>query len=406
MQKLLLRVLISALSLPAAAVDMQVSGNIDAQWRVFLHDASLPEQHDSYASASVEPEFYFDLGNGDQSITFTPFYRKDQYDDERTHADIRELHWQGVFDEFELRIGISKVYWGVTESIHLVDIVNQTDAVENIDGEDKLGQPMIRFSTEQDWGLLDVFVLPGFRERSFAGIEGRPRPPFVIDADAAVYEHADKENHMDYAARLFNYWDNWEVGLTYFTGTGRDPESYVPSAFNTLGQPIAFAPFYAQIDQLGLTVQALIDAWTWKLEAISRQSAAQHFTAFAAGFEYTFVGVYESSTDVGVVIEYLYDERDALVTSPSQPAASPFQNDITTAFRITLNDIQSSEILIGLITDIDDQTVAAFIEASRRLGDSFKAELELRSFSNTVPASPLDAFRDDDFIQLTLGWYF
>lgn len=394
-----------AASMPAGAVDMKLSGNIDAQWRVFLRDGLLPPQHETAASFSLEPEFYFDFDNGNESITFTPFYRRDQYDDERTHADIRELNWQKVFEDFELRIGISKVYWGVTESIHLVDIINQTDAVEDIDGEDKLGQPMIRFSTQQDWGLLDVFVLPGFRERTFAGIEGRPRPPILIDGDAAVYEDPDKEDHVDYAVRLLNYWGDWEVGLSWFKGTGREPERYVPVAFSS-GQPSVFAPYYAQIDQIGLTVQALIEAWTWKLEAISRKSDAQHFNAFAAGFEYTFVGVNDSSTDVGVVIEYLYDQRDGLSTNPAALVTSPFQNDITTAFRFTLNDIQSSEVLLGLITDVEDQTVAAFIEASRRLGNSFKAELELRTFSNTVPGRPLYSFRDDDFIQLTLGWYY
>jgi hypothetical protein len=394
-----------ACSTASFAADMELSGNLDVQWRAFAHDAVLPEQHASDISFSAEPEFYFDLDQGKESVIFTPFYRYDQHDSERTHSDIRELQWQKVFAQFQLRLGISKVYWGVTESEHLVDIINQTDQVENLDGEDKLGQPMIYLSSEQDWGLLDLFILPGFRERTFPGIEGRPRISLPIAADAAVYQSADKQHHIDYALRLFKYLGDWEVGLSYFKGTGREPESYQPSSFDTLGQPVAFAPYYAQIGQLGLTVQALIEAWTWKLEAISRSSSAQHFNALAAGFEYTFVGVQESNTDLGVVIEYLYDQRDPS-TNPSQPVASAFQNDITTAFRLSFNDAQSSEVLFGMITDLDNQAVAGFIEASRRLGSSFKAELELRTFNNTRSGQLLHSFRDDDFIQLRLGWYF
>lgn len=390
----------------ASAGELDLSGNADVQWRGFAHDATLAGQHEASASLSLEPELYYDIDKGYEDIVFTPFYRYDQYDDKRSHADIRELRWQKVYDQFQLRVGISKVYWGVTESLHLVDIINQTDQVENVDGEDKLGQPMVFFSTEQDWGLLDVFVLPGFRERTFPGPEGRPRFPFAINGDAAVYESADREHHVDYALRLFKYLGDWEVGLSYFKGTGREPESYRPVSFDSGGMPTEFAPYYAQIDQLGLTVQALINAWTWKLEAISRDSSAQRFTALAAGFEYTLVGILDSSTDLGIVIEYLYDQRDAPITNPTLPVPASFQNDLTTAFRFALNDIQSSEILIGLITDLDNQAVAGFIEASRRFGNSFKAELELRTFNNTEPGQPLDSFRNDDFIQLNLAWYF
>jgi hypothetical protein len=34
--------------------------------------------------------------------------------------------------------------------LHLVDIINQTDGVESIDGEDKLGQSMMAFSLFKD----------------------------------------------------------------------------------------------------------------------------------------------------------------------------------------------------------------------------------------------------------------
>lgn len=394
------------LSTTGLAADLELSGNLDVQWRGFAHDALLPEQHNSNAAFSAETELYFDLDQGKESITFTPFYRHDQYDAERSHGDIRELQWQKVFEQFQLRIGISKVYWGVTESIHLVDIINQTDQVENVDGEDKLGQPMIYFSSEQDWGLLDLFVLPSFRERTFPGVEGRPRIPVLIDSDAALYESADQQHHIDYALRLFKYLGDWEVGLSYFKGTGREPESYLPSRFDTLGQVTAVVPYYAQIDQLGLTMQALLGAWTWKLEAISRHSAAQNFAAMAAGFEYTIVGIQDTNTDLGVVIEYLYDERDQAHAALTQTVASAFQNDVTTAFRLAFNDVQSSEILFGFITDLDHQAVAGFIEASRRLGSSFKTEIELRTFNNTSAGQPLHSFRDDDFIQLSLGWYF
>jgi glycosyltransferase involved in cell wall biosynthesis len=43
-------------------------------------------------------------------------------------------------------------------------VINQTDLVENSDGEDKLGQAMINLSVYQDWGAVDIFVLPSLNE--------------------------------------------------------------------------------------------------------------------------------------------------------------------------------------------------------------------------------------------------
>jgi hypothetical protein len=376
---------------------LEFSGYIAAQGRAFFDDPLDSRQHNNYTSFSAEPELYHSWDDDSQSITITPFYRHDQHDDERTHADVRELSWTKVFNDWELTAGVSKVYWGVTETQHLVDIINQTDQVENVDGEDKLGQPMVRFSTEQDWGVLDFFILPGFRERTFAGEEGRPRPQLPpglkFNADAATYESSDGSHHIDYAIRWLTFFDEWELGLSHFSGTGREPETFNVNSAGVL------APHYTLINQTGLDLQALIEEWTWKLEMISRENSSERFLALTGGFEYTVVGIGDSQTDLGIVIEYLFDDRDKLATSP-------FQNDLTTAFRIVLNDAQSSEVLIGFVTDLDDEDVSSFIEASRRLGDSFKIEVEARSFNGSNPDRPLYGFRQDDFVQADLAWYF
>jgi hypothetical protein len=73
-----------------------------------------------------------------------PFFRVDQRDSNRTHFDLRELNWLAVIGALEFLLGVSKVFWGVTEFVHLVDIVKPGRRGENIDGEEKLGQPMAK----------------------------------------------------------------------------------------------------------------------------------------------------------------------------------------------------------------------------------------------------------------------
>jgi hypothetical protein len=165
----------------AKVLAIDVSGYVGIESLGFFNTPLDSQQHSHYFSGSIEPEIYHEWDNGSQSLAFVPFYRYSQHDSRRTHFDIRELTWLKAADDWELRVGFRKEFWGVSESQHLVDIVNQTDFVENSDTEDKLGQPMINLALINDWGTFDFFLLTGFRERTFAGKEGRFRPIPEID---------------------------------------------------------------------------------------------------------------------------------------------------------------------------------------------------------------------------------
>jgi hypothetical protein len=314
-------------------------------------------------------------------------------DDERTHLDIRELSFLWVKDKWEVRAGVSRVFWGVTESQHLVDVINQTDLVENLDGEDKLGQPMLRLTRIVENGAVDFFVLPYFRERTFPGINGRLRTPLVIDTDNPLFQSSDQEKHVDWAIRWNQTFGNVDFALSWFQGTSRDPV-LLPNAAGT-----ALQPFYAQMKQAGLELQYTGEEWLWKLEAIHRKSLGQSYSAAVGGFEYTFVGINESAIDLGLIAEYHFDSRDLLATSP-------FQNDLFIGVRFAFNDAESTEILAGGIFDLDYSTKTFRIEASRRFGDSYKVTLEGQAFVDVDPRDPLAVFRQDNFIQLEIAKYF
>jgi len=283
----------------AAAEDAgKWSGNVAAELRYFPNKPVDNRQfnHENL-SVAAQPEYYRKWDNGDQSFIFTSFVRIDQNDSERTHVDIRELSWIKVTENWELRAGVRKVFWGVTESQHLVDIINQTDLVENLDGEDKLGQPMINMAFVTDTGTLDVFLLTGFRERTFPGEDGRLRSGLVVDTNNPVYESGAEDKHTDFAARWYQTAGPFDIGLSYFNGTSRDPR-FVPN--NNLS---ALLPVYDIINQTGLDAQATFGSWLWKLELISRGGQGDRYSALTGGFEYTFVGIMGTSYDLGIISE-------------------------------------------------------------------------------------------------------
>jgi hypothetical protein len=390
-------ILAALLALPSTAeVEWQLSGYLGAESRWFPDDPLDSRQtRDLEGSLAFEPELYGESGDGNWAFMAKPFFRWDSADDERTHFDIREMygHWRGK--EWEIKGGISKVFWGVTESRHLVDIINQTDLIENIDGEDKLGQPMIQITRLLPVGTLDVFVLPGFRERTFPGEDGRLRPDIIVDTDRPIYESGSEEWHTDFAARFNAYVGPFDIGLSYFYGTSRDP-LFTPDTRD--GQTV-LRPTYNLIHQGGFDFQYTTGSWLWKFEAIARSGSGQHYKAATGGFEYTFYGIFSTAWDIGVIAEYHYDSR-------GKDSPDPFNDDLFAGMRLSPNDEFDTAFLFGTVTDTHNGTSSIRFEFERRIAGSYKLVVEGQAFSNVDSLDPIRAFRQDSFLSIELRRYF
>ena len=380
----------------ASDVEFEVSGNVAIEQRYFFEEAlSSPQLNHSQTSFSVEPEFYWQWNNGSDSLLFMPFYRVDSDDSQRTHGDIRELAYIHASDNWELRVGIRKEFWGVTEFQHLVDVINQTDGVEDFDGEDKLGQQMVNLSLVNDWGIVDVFLLPGFRERTYVSNKGRLRGPLVVDEDNVSYESSAGQQHLDVALRWSHSVGDFDLGASWFHGTNR--EAYLtPTTQNTLQQ------YYSQMDQLGVDVQATLGDWLWKFEGIYRSTSEEDFWASQAGFEYSFIGVFESNIDLGLLMEHSWDSRGEVELGAQ---GSLMQNDLFVGARLAFNDMQSSELLMGFGSDLDHNAFSFIIEANRRFGDNFIASVDVRLLQSNDQNDLLYTLSNDDHAQLSLAWY-
>src|SRR3569832_1136492 len=119
--------LAAGVGLSAAACAGEWSGRMGAELRLFTQSPADPRQEAaSNLSLVAEPKYYTAWNGKRDGFTFVPFQHHKQHDNRRTHADIRELTWLHAADDWELRAGIRKVFWGVTEAEHLVDIVNQS----------------------------------------------------------------------------------------------------------------------------------------------------------------------------------------------------------------------------------------------------------------------------------------
>ncbi|PVV08968.1 MAG: hypothetical protein B6D72_15495 [gamma proteobacterium symbiont of Ctena orbiculata] len=389
--------LVFAWPLMVQAVEAELSGFIGAEMRGFLYHEQFDGQFKGLQFSSIiQPELEAEYNNGRDQYRLILFVRLDSQDDRRTHSDLREAYWRHIADEWELLVGFSRVFWGVTESRHLVDIINQTDFVEGIDNEDKLGQPMFNLATQRVWGSFNVYVMPWFRERTFPGKRGRLRFPLVVDGDVE-FESGAGQHHVDVAVRYDHYVAEWDLGLYCFRGTGREPR-LVPNSQGT-----RLITHYDQINQVGTDIQYTTEAWLWKFEGLVREGQGDTFAATVAGFEYTLYQIGGTFADLGLLAEYLYDGRDS---DPAVAPPTPFDDDYFLGARLALNDTQDTNVLLGVIVDRDDHSRFFSIEAERRLGVSWTIEIEGRWFSNIGTESDLAALTKDSFVGIRLSHHF
>lgn len=397
MRRFWLMGLIGACAAVARAEPIELSGYVAGEVRVFPAEPKFSAQHDNTLSPSLalQPELRWKLDE-QSTLTLIPFGRIDADDDERTHWDIREANWLYNAGDWDLRVGLGKVFWGVAESRHLVDIINQTDLVESLDEEDKLGQPMVNLNVITGFGTWSAFVLPYFRERTFAGPQGRPGLPLRVAEDLAVFESGDEERHVDFALRWQERVGNFDIGLSHFHGTGREPR-LVPTLVP--GGPV-FVPHYDQIDQTGLDVQATFDAWLLKLEAIVRAGQGDTFFAATAGFEYTLYQVAESSADLGLIAEYHHDGRDGFAPF------TIFNNDVMVGARLALNDQDDTSFLGGAIFDVETQTTFTTVEFATRIAEGWKLEIEGRFLPYVANGTVETNLERDHLLEVRVLRYF
>jgi hypothetical protein len=384
----------------AAAGEWEFSGSVASELRVFPFSPAFQDQDaDTISpSLSLEPRLLYEWNDGADRFTLAPFLRLDATESGRTHADLREANWQHIGDRWDLVVGIDKVFWGVAESRHLVDIVNQDDALEDIDGEDKLGQPMVNLNLLRDWGTVSLFLLPGFREREFPDRNARLRGPIPVATGGATFDSGAKTHHIDLAARWAHAIGDWDLGVAHFHGTSREPR--LLPATGSGGETVQ-VPHYDQIDQTSLDLQFTSGAWLWKLEAMTRSGHGNRFVSAVAGFEHTLSGIFGTNADLGLLAEYNHDGRDE-----ERAPATIFDDDMFLGTRLTFNDAQDTSALAGAIIDRDTQSTIFIVEAERRLGDSWRIELEGRFFVNVSRRDPLAGIRRDDFVTLRLSRFF
>ena len=408
---ILISVLANAPATQAGVFDpTEISGRVSAQTWLYPESAIHRHQRSHASGLALEPTAYWEDEEG-RSFTLTPYFRYDAGDPERTHADLREayllLYGDIGQDQWEVRLGVDRVFWGVVEVRSLVDIVNQTDLVEHHNEKTKLGQPMLHATWSAEWGALEFFAMTWHRERTFPGRYGRHRAGLVVEPKLTTYESSAEHWNLDFALRYSGSSGPVDIGLSVFDGTSREA-SLVPTLN---GSELVLAPHYEQIRQFGLDSQLTTGPWLLKLETIYREGARnarlgpdlqyeeEDYLAFIVGGEYTIYSFWGSDADLVLIAEWTRDERGRWATNA-------FEDDILLGVRLGLNDVQGTEWVFGVLASRDYSSHVLSAEFKRRLSDRWSLHMEASAYLNVDEDDPLFEVRGDSFIGASLDYSF
>ena len=372
------------------ALDYKSYGYIQPEFSYFIDGKGKHNQSEDKSSVFGQGTFITYLQEDSSKITIRAIGRYDDKDNNRTYFDLQKFKYEYFLDDATLSIGNDIIFWGVNESFHVVDIINQSNLAENLAGTKKLGQPMLALSLYDEIGDVSIYVMPYFRERIFPGNNGRPRYAAEIEKDTISYESSKEEKKVDIAIRFSKVVDDFDIGISHFRGNARDPELTVNQSTLKLDQ------YYPILSQTSIDIQATKESWLYKLEALTGKVESENHIKIAGGVEYTFYGVNDSPQDLGIVAEYLFDDR----------SSNPFNNETALAIRWNKNDIYATTLLAGAYLDLRGDSNRFFCEYEKRLSDDLKLFLDASLNGHINSKDFTYAFSEDSSLTIKIAKYF
>ena len=387
------------LAVYSAEFDWEINSETGIEIKEFHKIEAYPNQQNTYSSF-IKSEIFFDFKN-DFEFLIEPYLRYDRHDKNRSLFDFKENNLTYYYNDIQLKAGISEVFWGITESKNLVDIINIKDVTDG-DQKAKLGQSLLVYSNySEKFGSLDFYYLPFFKNSSQIGETGRLRLSKPIENYNIVYEGGAGSKVPSWALKWEYSLGVLDFSLQGFRGNSRE-SSTIPKLENS---QLKYYQGYERISQIGTYLQVISGPIIYKLEAIKRngqknaKNIRENFYSYTLGLEYLINNLFENKWDLISFIEYHNDDRN-------NDSTDVFQNDLFLATRLNFNNIDGTEILTSITLDTDGGGNTSTLELSSRITDNIRVTGSYNSYWSLNNKDILHSFRRDNYFSINIINYF
>ena len=231
------------------------------------------------------------------------------------------------------------------------------------------------------------WYIPRFRERTFN--EQNAHPGFGLPVLPAQFAHTKRSKAPDHAVRYGNSIGDIDYALSVFDGTAREPLIRGEEMGSIL-------PYYEQMRSVGLELQYTGDSILYKFEGLTGTQGEEDFNAAVMGTEKTVYSIFETQWDMGLIIEYQYDDRVQVL----------LDRTLVSGIRLTANDEFDTSLLVLYTVDHEFSQSLFGLEASRRLRNGMTLDLNYLLYQSDEQNLPFYSLIDDSELSLTLGYYF
>ena len=382
--------LFSLLPFTLFAGDLEYKGNIGFEAQYLNHDES--KKRDNALALRLEAELKKEIGDGVVAMKLKGIYDKD--DEERRYVDFSDLYYQYNFEDSDILIGRNTRFWGALEFYNITDVFNTKDFLDDpFDYDSKLGAWNIAYTKYLESGELSLIVKLHEEKQKMQDRES-VNNFFPLPYDDDLKTTHDKNRPTVYL-KYSGSGDEVQVDYGLVFQNGYDSQRYmsvekgklVQNAY-TVNKLLGYAT-YIHKDTIYKTEVAF---------AQSNDSKVSDYSELGVGLEHTLYSFWDKK-DLGLLAEYYrYDAKD----DEKMEFTKIFADDLTLGFRLSMNDLSSSEVLGGLDYDLDTKEKIFFVEYDTRVFEKYKLKT---SYQHLEPEDE-SIFKKLDRVKLEFGYYF
>ncbi len=344
--------------------NLEVKSYLGYEFKSYLKNKEDKRNHNSAITFQNELKY---------SYKDSKFYSKidvlkDFAEEQRDYFNLTEAYYLHSFKNFDFYLGKRVVFLGSLEADNIVDIFNRQNYQRDPLSDYKKGAFLtgINYYFEDD-SRLNIYV---------KGFEENIKFP---SSSSSYYSFGNKNYNKDL---LFSNGSEEPSILTTYSTTYDDE----------IIADVSYGFFYGYDNKLlskeinneykTLLFQSIkaftydtfvIDSTLFKIEAAytkiedDADYELSDFYEIGVGAEYTIERIIQNH-NLGLIAEYY--KSDTTLTS--------LDNDLFLALRYSLNDADSSELLFGVVKDLEKSEISAYGKYEGRLTDTLKISTDLR----------------------------
>ncbi|WP_324172544.1 hypothetical protein [Sulfurimonas sp.] len=344
--------------------DVEYKSYLGYEYKSYLKSDDTKKGFNSAITFQNEFKYSFD----DSKIYSKVDVLKDFEEEERDYFNITELYLSQSFDAFDLYFGKKVIFLGSLEANNIVDIFNRQNYKKDSLSTYKDGAYMggINYYFEDD-SILNIYI-KGFEKDVQFSSKNSPYYPFKntnYDKDLLFANGSESPSILSTYSKSYDEDIIADISYGFFYGYDgnilykRENNTYQAMLFQSM-KIFTYDTF-------------VVDSMLFKVEASYTKVQddgdfeIKDFYEFGMGAEYTIVRFIDNH-NLGLISEYY--KSDSSFTS--------FENDIFLALRYSLNDKDSSELLLGLSKDMKTNEKSSYLKYSGRLTDSLNISIDVQ----------------------------